>query len=295
MAVREFLLKLHQTGQPLAAWEPRRWEGLVFYNDDVGVVTTRARLSAEVAIARRDGEICGVATPEYPGGVWLNCHPDDTEVFDCLLEWAEAHLPVAVEQGRKLEVWCRDSQLAKKARLEARGYQPTGDHQIGRQLELTHDIPLPPLASGYRLEHIRPELAQSLADLLNAAFGRTSHNASEYLNFAALAPSYDATLELAVIAPNGEIAAQVGFTAHPEQGFAIIEPVATHPAHQNLGLARHAMIAGLNECRRRRIRFTYVEAWYANPVSNHVYASVGFDNPAFDRKWVKLCPESQPS
>ncbi|MEN9710328.1 MAG: hypothetical protein RL441_320, partial [Actinomycetota bacterium] len=51
------------------------------------------------------------------------------------------------------------------------------------------------------------------------------------------------------------------------------------------GLARVAMTEGLNRCRAIGIRDAFIEAWYSNPVSNHVYQQMGFVTPVSEYIW----------
>lgn len=288
-AIREFLLTSYERHGGLYNWEPRRWEGLVFHRNDAEILATRASLAANVGIwTDATGAIAGVVIPEYPGGVFLQSTPGDVDRQREMLTWAVAGQTQTTAEGQRwLEVWIADNDAELQGVARELGFTPTSHHQIRRhQILESSPSSLPTLPDGYTVRGIESDADYPrMADLLNAAFGRDFHSAEEYRNFATLAPSYRPELEIVVVAPDGSFAAHAGFTAHPEQSFVVVEPVCTHPDHQNLGLARVAMTEGLSRCRALGIRDAFIEAWYSNPVSNHVYQQMGFTNPVSEYIW----------
>lgn len=290
MAIRQYLLDSYSKIGYLYNWEPRRWEGKLFHRNTQDLLKTREAISREVAILLNDeGQIQGVAIPEYDGGVFLQTQPDDTATQEILVDWSLENLSQKTESSNWLEIWCNENDETKKQLLDAKGFKPTSEHQIKRNQSLTTPKPLPELPNGYVVRSVNEsdEDYQKMAALLNAAFNRDFHSAEEYRNFATLAPSYKSELEIVVQAPNGDFAAHAGFTAHDVESFVVVEPVCTHPDHQNLGLARIAIAEGLNRCLEMGIKTAFIEAWYSNPVSNHVYQQMGFGKPISQYIWRK--------
>ncbi len=288
-AINDFLRESYVREGGLYNWEPRRWEGLVFHRNDADLMTTRANLATNVGIwTDDDGRITGVLIPEYPGGVFLQSQRGDVELQREMLSWALAGQSQSADNGAQwLEVWIEETDLPLADVARSLGFVPTSHHQIRRH-QVLEPMPatLPALPEGYSVRGIESEADYSrMAALLNAAFGRDFHSESEYRNFATLSPSYRGELEIVVVAPDGSFAAHAGFTAHPTESFVVVEPVCTHPDHQNLGLARVAMTEGLNRCRAIGIRDAFIEAWYSNPVSNHVYQQMGFVTPVSEYIW----------
>jgi GNAT superfamily N-acetyltransferase len=291
--IRQFLLDSYVTNAGLYNWEPRRWEGLVFHRNDVEMMATRANLAQNVGMwIDSDGNLEGVVIPEYPGGVFLQSSPGATALQREMLEWAIAGQSQAAQNDSGsdtswLEVWISETDSPLQAIATDLGFVLTSNHQIRRHqvLEASPSV-LSALPAGYAVRGLETEADYSkMAALLNAAFGRDFHSEAEYRNFATLAPSYRPDLEIVVVAPDGNFAAHAGFTAHLAESFVVVEPVCTHADHQNLGLARIAMTEGLNRCRALGIRDAYIEAWYSNPVSNHVYQQMGFINPVSEYIW----------
>jgi predicted N-acetyltransferase YhbS len=134
------------------------------------------------------------------------------------------------------------------------------------------------LAAGYTQRVTRPgDLAdcERLAALLNAGFGRTIHTAREYLAFTRGSPSFQHDLNLVAEAPDGSLAAHVGLTLEPVNGYAVFEPVVTHPDHRRHGLARSLMHAGLRLLQARGAREAYVGTGDA-AAANALYDAIGF-------------------
>lgn len=290
MAIRQYLLDSNAKFERLYNWEPRRWEGKLFHRNDEELLQVRASIAKDVAILYSDEDaIRAVVIPEYDGGAFLQCAPDDVDAQEVLIDWAIENLVQNQEGKNWIEIWCNENDFSRQKILQRKGFVPTGSHQNRRHQKLIQPKELIPLPAGYSLRNVEATDSdyEKMANLLNAAFNRTFHSAEEYRNFATLAPSYKSELEIVVVAPNGEFAAHAGFTAHETESFVVVEPVCTQPEHQNLGLARIAIAEGLNRCLKMGITDAYIEAWYSNPVSNHVYDSMGFKNPIGQYIWRK--------
>jgi GNAT superfamily N-acetyltransferase len=129
---------------------------------------------------------------------------------------------------------------------------------------------------------------QRFADLLNAAFHRTFHNAREIRTFRTQCPCYRADLDLVAEAPDGSLAATVGFTYVEENRTAIVEPVCTHPDHLRKGLARALMFEGFRRLKALGAVDVTVGTgmWEA---ANRFYESVGFPEVYKGYVWRKAC------
>lgn len=288
MAIRQYLLDSYFNLNRLYNWEPRRWEGKLFHRNNEELIQVRSAISREVAmLLNDDNSIRAVVIPEYDGGAFLQADPADFEAQEILVNWSIENLSQLKDSKKWIEIWCNDNDELRQELLRSKGFVPTSDHQIRRHQKLDTPKALVQLPTGYTLRNVDNSESdfEKLAQLLNSAFGRTFHSAEEYRNFATLAPSYKSELEIVVVAPNGEFAAHAGFTAHEKESFVVVEPVCTHPNHQNLGLARIAIAEGLNRSYAMGIKDAYIEAWYSNPVSNYVYAAMGFKDPVGQYIW----------
>lgn len=288
-AVTQFLLQLYCLNGTLVNWNPRRWEGHIYHRSDADYAAYRQQMPDVIRIWEVNGGIVGVVNEDGPGNAFLQIHPDYRELETAMLAWAEAHLAEKNEQGaHTLITWAFDGDHQREIMLEAHGYTRTDAYETTRRRPMDQPIPEFVLPEGYTLRNPRQTEAdqQGMANLLNAAFGRTFHSLEEYRNYQ-LSPLYRTELDIAIEAPDGTLVANAGFTVHERESFALIEPVCTHPDHQGLNLARIAIAEGLRRVQVMDIDYTFIDAWYSNPVANHVYESMGFGDPAPNYLWQR--------
>ncbi len=133
------------------------------------------------------------------------------------------------------------------------------------------------------------EDARRLAELLNASFGRTFHDAPEYLTFERCAPAWDPELHLVAELPDGTFAAHVGVTLEPVNGLAVVEPVCTHPDHRRHGLAESLIREGLERARRRGAVQACVDTG-SGEGQNRLYGAAGFGEVHVAREWEWTAP-----
>ena len=287
--ITQFLLDTYRLNQALHNWEPRRWIGHIYHRDAAAHRECLAKLPDDVRIWEdAAGEIVGAVTPEYDGGVYLQVHPDYRSLEGEMLAWAEANLIQTDEVGQRwLHVWAFGDDAIRNELLRKRGYTQDESHEVLRRRDMTMPISGVVLPNGYVVRSMRRDAAdrQGMGDLLNAAFGRTFHSAGEYETFQT-APFYDPEYDIVVEAPDGQLAANAGFMVHPDISFAMLEPVCTHPAHHGMGLASAAITEGLRRIQALHIQAAYVNGWYSNPVSNHLYQKLGFEVAGLQYQWV---------
>lgn len=285
--ITQFLLDTYTRYGQLFNWEPRRWLGTLYHNDNKTMIRKHRELSHTVRIWEDSRQqIIGVVIPEGTGDVFLQIHPDHRRIEDDMLTWITDNLPrKRDDDGRDcLDVHADAGDTHREALLIQHGYQQTEMHENIYRRAMSEPIPDVTLPEGYRVRTMRrhPDDQEALATLLNTAFKRSFHSAEEYRNFQA-SPHYEPELDIVIEASDGTLVTNAGFAAHREESFALIEPVCTHPEHQGRNLARAAIAEGLRRVQARGIQTTHIGAWYANPVANHVYQSMGFTDD------VRLC------
>jgi GNAT superfamily N-acetyltransferase len=239
------------------------------------------------------GQLVGAVIAEHPGWASLQLHPDYRNLEPEMLDWAEANAAGPMENGDGLHLhigaFAHDS--VRQALLEQRGYEQMTFGWVVRQLRFEEcNLKQPNLADGYTLRTTIPENItddQRIADLLNAAFGRTFHNAAEYQWFTRKAPSFRQYLELVATAPDGTFAAYVGVPFDDVNGRGIFEPVCTHPDHRQKGLAKALMQEALLRLHTTGAVDVTVETGDAVP-ANALYNSLGFTRTEKGYYWRKL-------
>lgn len=90
-------------------------------------------------------------------------------------------------------------------------------------------------------------------------------------------PLYDPTLDLAVVAPDGAVAAYAMFWNDPATGIGLVEPVRVEDAHSGQGLG-YAMVAeGLD--RMARAGAALLKIGWETPRAGELYSRLGFSEP----------------
>ncbi|MGC9334353.1 MAG: GNAT family N-acetyltransferase [Anaerolineae bacterium] len=242
--------------------------------------------------ATADGQIAAVLNPEGEGDVHLQVHPalDTPELEDEMLVLAEAHLAVERDGKRLLTVWSDDQDTQRLEVLRRRGYAKGKwvEHQWRRDL----DAPIPdvPIAPGYTI-HALGDVDELPARSWASWRGFHPDEPDKdyegwewYLNIQRC-PLYRRDLDIVAVAPGGEIASFCTLWYDDVTRSAYIEPVATVPGHQRLGLARAAISEGLRRVRRMGATRAFVGGYEPGP--NALYRSVL--SPTHDRsqQWIK--------
>ena len=271
-------------------WEIRRWEGQRFHNEDPA---PDARWPAWIRLwETASGRLVGVAHPEGRlGEAFVQLHPDFRYLEAEMVAWCEENLAApAGEGGARLRMYVHDYDTPRRRLLAERGWAEDEEWGMMRRLRLgRRPVNVPEIPAGYTLRETRPDPAddQGIADILNAAFGRSLHTAAEFRGFTRHAPSYRRDLDLVAEAAAGGFGAYVGSTWDPANRRGIFEPVCTHPEHRRRGLALTLMREGL--CRLQALGATdaYVETGDMGP-ANGLYDAAGFTEAYRGHIWERL-------
>lgn len=290
LAVRRLLVD-HVRRTPLGFnLDIRRWEGRRFYDVRPGGDPS---WSQQVQLwETTSGQLVGAVLPDSPGSAALQLNPDFGHLAEEMLAWAETNLNTLTPKGngRQLQILVYENNPGRESLLASRGYEKLATGEVLRQMIIRpHDAPA--VAAGYTIRSTQPECladCQQVADMLNAAFGRTGHTAVEYQWFTRQAPSFRAYLDLAAVAPDGTLAAYAGIPYDAVNRRGIFEPVCTHPAHQRRGLGKALMQEGLHRLAQLGAEDVIVETGQA-AAANALYESLGFDQTVAGFYWQKIC------
>ena len=286
--VRGLLLETYPITPVDFNWEIRRWDGQRFYRERWDPAGDGRIHLWEV----EGGRLVGAVHPEDGGDAFLELHPDHRHLEEEMIGWAEQHLAVPVEDGARsqLDVFAFDYDVPRRRILTRRGFERLPGGAVTRRLRLGAGVvPAPQLPDGYAMRTTRPGVgdAQRIADLLNAAFDRTVHNAAEYQAFTATSPSFRHDLDLVAEASDGSFGAYAGVTYDAVNRRGIFEPVCTDPRHRRQGLARGLMLEGIRRVRALGAVDVYVATGQLNP-ANELYDSVGFTEAYTGGSWRKV-------
>jgi mycothiol synthase len=239
-----------------------------------------------------DGQVAAVLNPEGRGDAHLQVHPHlrTPELEEEMLAVAEERLAADRDGQRVLTVWADDRDALRLEVLQRRGYSRGKwvEHQWRRDLDTP--VPEAPLPPGYTVRSLgdASELpARSWASWrgFHPDEPDEGYEGWEWYHNIQRCPLYRRDLDIVAVAPGGEIASFCTLWYDDVTRSAYIEPVATVPEHQRLGLARAAITEGLRRIRRMGATRAFVGGYEPGP--NALYASVL--SPAHDRsqQWVK--------
>lgn len=182
--------------------------------------------------------------------------------------WSAAEAALATMADGPIEMAVRDDDAATISIAMEAGFIADDDVAVSCWLDAGDRPQISDLASGYRMLS-RADKSSTPHHMIK----RSGEHVAERLKECSL---YDPSMDLFVEAPDGSVAAYALFWPDPVTGVGLVEPVRTEDDHQNRGLARHMLTAGVEllaavGCARMKI--TYMDD---NPVSKHIYRSAGF-------------------
>ena len=156
--------------------------------------------------------------------------------------------------------------------LAGHGFAIKDDGVVETWLSAAERPAISPLRDGYRLVDRR-----ATASRPHHMIGRSGSAVEARLRQTSL---YRPDLDLVVLDSGGDVAAYGLFWFHPATSTGLVEPMRTEADHQQRGLARHVLTAGIDrlvEAGATRIKICFEPG---NPASRHLYLSAGFQPTA---------------
>ncbi len=124
-----------------------------------------------------------------------------------------------------------------------------------------------------------------ISDCLGAAFGREGDRTPALRSLAAN-PWYRPELSIVAESPDGRVAAYCRGTVDPGNGLSSIDPVATHPGFQRLGLGRAVVTRCLATQRDLGARFSYIGSAPEPAPGTRLYRSLGPSRVSTSSTWT---------
>lgn len=288
--VRRLLIETWQLMPPFFNWEIRRWDGAYWHNEQPGWSARWGGGDAVGLWQADDGRLLGAVHPEGGSDAWLEVHRDFRHLENGMLEWAEANLARARDDGTKrLGVFAWDYDDQRLELLRARGYVQTERGDCLREKPYTGNETGGRMPEGYRLHCVRPghpEDCERYAALLNAAFRRDIHSTAELVTFTLNSPSFRSDLELVAVAPDLSFAALAGMIYDADNRFGSFEPVCATPSRRPLGLTAALLQEGHFRARQLGAEHCYVGTGLGM-AANRFYDACGFGVIHTGHMWKK--------
>jgi ribosomal protein S18 acetylase RimI-like enzyme len=286
-ALRNLLVDTLRITPPGFNWDVRRIDGRKYHNRECRLEASFLRGSAVWTIA--SGAIVAAVHPESRGDAHIQIHPDFRALEPEMIRHACQYLAIEREGRKQLFIETMEYDVGRVGNLRIAGFEATEGKTAFRRMRFGRQpIRDPKISPEYRLRTTRcceSEDCQRIADILNAAFGRTSHTGVELEVFHANAPSFRSDLDLVAEASDASFGAYVGIAYDGATGQAILEPVCTHPDHRRRGLAATLMLEGLHRLNARGAIDVVVGTGDA-VAANKLYESVGFTETYLGRRWI---------
>lgn len=276
--VRAFLLDFDAAGVTAESFTWGRWEWIFCKH---GLDPAKRPL---IDVWRNDGRVVGLVTNEEapPGYAWFCLDPGYPDLRAEMLTHAERHL----RDDHAIRVLIDNRDLAFQKLAAQAGYKATNESEELAVLPVdAHDLSyvLPP---GYH--------AESMADVYDVRkFNRLmwrgfNHEGEPPESEQALldrsrqlsGPHEDLDLNIVIVAPDGSFASYCGMWHEPGSTHALVEPVATDPAHRRKGLGRAAVLEAVRRCAQRGAENAYVGS------TQPFYYAIGF-HPWLNATWWK--------
>jgi RimJ/RimL family protein N-acetyltransferase len=186
--------------------------------------------------------------------------------------------------ARPVEMTIRDDDLALIDAATAAGFEATGEVAVSTWMPAAARPNQTRLEDGFKLA-ARSDAPTRPHHMIQ----RSGPQVAERLGECSL---YRPELDLAVYAPNGEVAAYGLFWPDPVTEVGLVEPMRTEDKYQGMGLARHVLAAGLDrlaELGCSRLKVTYI---VGNEASRRLYLGAGFRPDSTSRTYRRRQPRT---
>lgn len=215
------------------------------------------------------------------GGLDLEVTPErrqDERLWSEMLDSVEAAVTVRLRAGDELKevyTWFVDDVEGMAARLQRRGFVPS--QEAGGQVLLADLTSLPdpgPPSGSYELTHVAGDRdLEARVESHRAAFAPSDLTAPMYRRVRGTWP-YRPELDRIVKTSEGEVVACCTAWLDEQNRAGLLEPVSTHPAYRNRGLARLVVADALHALHRAGAGVAQIGT--SGPAAQAAYMAAGF-------------------
>ena len=229
-----------------------------------------------------DGALMAFALFQVPfASVYYAIHPDADAVTleDAIFVWSKeraATLAKATGKAVNTSIWPAEHHADTQARLAAQGYTRQEGHKVFFHQPLDTPVPAPVLPAGFTARPLAGVgEVEAATRLLCEAFAIDTVT-EPWRRRILEQPYYRPELDIVVAAPDGRLAAFCLLWLHPHGHTGQIEPMATHPDFQRLGLGSASIRAGLAQVAALGAKRALVGTSGSNHRSQGMYTGTGF-------------------
>lgn len=191
---------------------------------------------------------------------------DLPDVWSALLGLLDEHRPQLVETA------VHDDEQALIDRLRARGFTPIAD-----------PLPIMWMDAADRPPVLEPPDGFRIVDRASPSAGHHPMGGDVQARLAECS-LYDPTLDLAMLAPDGQVAGYAVFWADLVTGVGMLEPMRVHEAYQRRGLAGTLLACGLDRLAHKGIR--RIKVTFDSYAGHDLHARAVFTTTGSARLWT---------
>lgn len=240
-----------------------------------------------MGIWKEESKIVAFAAYEmFPGTVHLHTRTGYEFLYPEMLAWAEKELAVVVEGRNVLKVCVTSNEENKIRLLEENGYELSATKSSDIQVfSFENEFVQTALPEGYRMINGNDADFEKVALCFWEGFGAFQGEMKpEYVEgyrriFSS--PNGDKSLMTIIVEPEGEYACALGMWVDYTNHYAYLEPMATRPKYQGLGLGKAALLAAMEKTKQ-------LGATYCFGGSVPFYKAIGFKKIASLDTWEKV-------
>jgi GNAT superfamily N-acetyltransferase len=293
--VQEFLRETFKINKTLHNWIPTRFENIKFGPCGKEIYSSKDDINIQIweEKSRKDSKPKIIAvTIHRPPFLWtINIHPNFRSIEEEIIKWIENTIherQIDSSTEHQIDFLVQETDSFRKELLQKRNYQDQGLVEIDRIRPLNKPIPEPIVPEGFEIRSVNIiKEFQKYQEAQATVFPHCKYMTMEQAEIYKSASFYNPKLDLAVIAPNGQIAAFTTIRIDPISKISEFEPVGTHPNYRRKGLAKAIIYFGLQLLEKNNLALISIPGSVAREEVIRLYDSVGFTDKVNVHLWQK--------
>ena len=280
--VGDFLVAHYQPGNRDGNWLRPTWD---YMHSHPGLDES---FLDRIGIWEESDRIVGVVHYEMElGEAFFEVHPDFTFLKEDMLVYAERHLSVEKDAGRRyLRVYINDFDHEFEKYAESRGFVCSKKHARPiSELAIPEVIPSESIPNGFTLKSLADDNdLWKIHGVLWRGFNHEGDPPEEGIAWRKKMQSssnFRKDLTIIIEAPSGIFACFCGMWYEGKNRIAYVEPLATDPDFRRMGLAKAAVWEGIRRCKNLGAETIYVGS------DQEFYKSMGFIKRFEAQCWEK--------
>lgn len=285
-SARRFLGDIYPIRRAYTNWIPSRLENMKF--GPGGEIEYLDEEDAYLKIWEVDNQMIALSLTRPSGDCTLLIHPENTPLSRQIVLWMQERVKeLAVSKEVKMTLVADDADKELVSTLVNLGFEKDesdGDNQVW---PLDTPIPDYSLPEGYTVRNAVDDDYEKYLEIQTSVFRHMRWMTKKRYEHYRSASFYHEELDIVAVDPSGDFAAFCTGRIDPVSKIAELEPVGTHPAHRQKGLARAVILECLKRLAKHKPTAVVILGAAPSEAARKLYESVGFINKGERHYWVK--------